>query len=188
MKKMYNRWRHRPETWMQQDTLAEYQGLSGQVAHKKLQSSFSTHLFQLAGSKFFLHELIRLPWWCCAERPDHQETGHVFPPVTLASVLALVTKWRAHRNSPVHRGAVIASQQRKEGQHRLSQQLWQAQRDMQIGQRLCQRMSKEKLTFQDMTEREMELEEAFRLGHLQQALKELMAQKKPRYPGAATAA
>jgi len=49
-------------------------------------------------------------------------------------------------------------------------------------------MSKENLTFQDMTEREMELEEAFRLGHLQQALKELMAQKKPRYPGAATAA
>ena len=177
--------------WMKDENLEEYGEVKQrhpQRAHKWGKSSFSTYIHHLAGQRYLLHMLVKLPIiaQCTTPNPNRRE-------------VPALEKWfedlRRHKDTPEYKNAVKMSQRVKDRdtKDRLSRQIWEAHRRLSQGKRLAaqresweEELAAEKWDKLDKTEQEL-LDE-YDCDKLQETLRDLMSKKtlpEKRYKGVA---
>ena len=143
-------------------------------AHHMVKSGFSSYCHYLAGSKHLLRMLLQLPILaqCSATEPE------------LVEVPAL-TKWitdlQKHKQTSDYRAAVAKSEKHSSAHRRLSQQIWQQSQQLSEAKALSRKA--ESGLWDDLTQEEQGLVEAFDAGKLQRRLQNLVEEKIPVYKG-----
>ena len=161
-----------------------------QSAHLWGRSAFNTYIHHLAGQRFLVQMLVKLPIiaQCSDPNPKRRE-------------VPALNKWmedlRQHKQSDDYKNAVKTSERndRDNKRHRLSRQIWEAHRKLSRGKRLAAERASwdEDLAgkkWDELEETERELLDKYDGGKLQDELRDLMSQKTPpekRYKGVATA-
>ena len=177
--------------WMKDKNVKEYKKVKRkhrQGAHLWGRSAFNTYIHHLAGQKFLVQMLVKLP--IIAQCTDPNSNRREVP---------ALDKWmedlRQHKQSDEYKNAVKMSQQAFSKRYSLSRKIWQANWKLSQGKRLVavraswDEDSREK-KWDELKETERELLDKYDTGKLQEELRDLMSQKTPpekRYKGVATA-
>lgn len=174
----FNDWRSDVRSWMRPNKLPEYYDLirsgktgAGQQAHKMIKSSHCSYCFYLAGSKYLLQMLLKLPILaqCSARKPEDECYGG-----RLMEVPAL-GRWIAdlqnHQESDEYRCAVQKSEKRSNEQRRLSQQICKLSRELTAARTLAIR--RDNGEWHDLTHDEQGLVEAWDAGKIERRLQNL---------------
>ena len=156
MKIVMNDWRNCPEMWMHEDNLRLLGSKRRQEQHALKKSKFSTYLFELIGNKDLVDLFIRVPI-ASAEQPA-------------AALRSFMAKWEEHRQSPAHQRAVQKSQQKGAGHKRISQQIWEAKRQLDQAERLSRQVEDATLDFFKLDKSSQALVEDFQTGALKKRL------------------
>ena len=156
MKIVMNDWRNCPEMWMHEDNLRLLPSKRRQEQHALKKSKFSTYLFELIGNKDLVDLFIRVPI-ASAEQPA-------------AALRSFMAKWEEHRQSPAHQRAVQKSQQKGAGHKRISQQIWEAKRQLDQAERLSRQVEDATLDFFKLDKSSQALVEDFQTGALKKRL------------------
>ena len=142
-------------------------------AHHMVKSGFSSYCHHLAGSKYLLRMLLQLPILaqCSAANPE------------LAEIPAL-TKWMTDlqrvKQTKEYQDAVRKSKPALSPKHcRLSQQIWEASRELSEAKALSKK--KDKGLWDDLTQEEQSLVEAYDSGRLDRRMQNLISQQTPSY-------
>ena len=179
--------------WMKDKNVKEYKKVKRrhrQSAHLWGRSAFNTYIHHLAGQRFLVQMLVKLPIiaQCSDPNPNRRE-------------VPALDKWmedlRQHKQSDDYKNAVKMSEQndRDNKRYRLSRKIWEANRRLWRVKRLAAERASwdEDLAgkkWDELEETERELLEKYDGGKLQDELRDLMSQKTPpekRYKGVATA-
>ena len=183
--------------WMMDKNVKAYKKLkrkNRQAAHLWARSAFNTYIHHLAGQRFLVQMLVKLPIiaQCSDPNPNRRE-------------VPALDKWmkdlRQHKQSDDYKKAVKMSEQndRDNKRFRLSRRIWEAHQRLSRGKRLAAERTSwaEDLTEEEvkkkwdkLKETERELLDKYDGGKLQDELRDLMSQKTPpakRYKGVATA-
>ena len=179
--------------WMKDKNVKEYKKVKRrhrQSAHLWGRSAFNTYIHHLAGQRFLVQMLVKLPIiaQCSDPNPNRREVPALY-------------KWmedlRQHKQSDDYKKAVKMSERndRDNKRFRLSRKIWEAHRRLWRGKRLAAERASwdEDLAgkkWDELEETERELLEKYDGGKLQDELRDLMSQKTPpekRYKGVATA-
>ena len=81
-----------------------------------------------------------------------------------------MAKWEEHRQSPAHQRAVQKSQQKGAGHKRISQQIWEAKRQLDQAERLSRQVEDATLDFFKLDKSSQALVEDFQTGALKKRL------------------
>ena len=142
-------------------------------AHRMVKSGFSSYCHHLAGSKYLLRMLLQLPILaqCSAANPE------------LAEIPAL-TKWmndlQRVKQTKEYEDAVRKSKPALSPKHcRLSQQIWEASRELSEAKALSKK--KDRGLWDDLTQEEQSLVEAYDSGRLDRRMQNLISQQTPSY-------
>ena len=142
-------------------------------AHHMVKSGFSSYCHHLAGSKYLLRMLLQLPILaqCSAANPE------------LAEIPAL-TKWMTDlqrvKQTKEYKDAVRKSKPALSRKHcRLSLQIWEASRELSEAKALSKK--KDKGLWDDLTQEEQSLVEAYDSGRLDRRMQNLISQQTPSY-------
>ena len=183
--------------WMKDKNVKEYKKVKQrhrQGAHLWGRSAFNTYIHHLAGQRFLVQMLVKLPIiaQCSDPNPNRRE-------------VPALDKWmedlRHHKQSDEYKKAVKMSERAAErDQHyRLSRKIWEAHRKLSQQMRLSQRLAAERGSWDEdlagkkwdeLKETERELLDKYDCGKLQEELRDLMSKKTPPekpYKGVATA-
>ena len=171
---------------MKDENLAEYwevKRVHPQSAHKWAKSSFHTYTHHLAGQRYLLHMLVKLPILaqCTTTNPKRRE-------------VPAFEKWiedlQRHKQTDAYKNAVKMSQPAvTPNHHRLSRQIWEAHRRLSKGKALAEKRDSKEIKWDDLDKIEQDLLEAYDTEKLEQTLRDLMSQKTPpenRYKGVAS--
>ena len=166
---------------MQRSKLEDYNDMKrrgeNHKAHRLRQSCFSTYLFHLSGCKFLLHKLIQLPLI------KQNSSYSVAQPVSTV-LIELINSYEDHKKTPQYAEAVHRSAKHREGQKRLSHDIWWAQYEYTQGKALAMKVKDGSLEFDSLNAKQQELVEAFETRRSAKALDRLLEQKRPPYRGA----
>ena len=170
---------------MKDENLAEYwevKRVHPQSAHKWAKSSFNTYTHHLAGQRYLLHMLVKLPILaqCTTTNPKRRE-------------VPAFEKWiedlQRHKQTDAYKNAVKMSQPAATpNHHRLSRQIWEAHRRLSKGKALAEKRDSKDIKWDDLDETQQDLLEAYDTKNIEKTLRDLMSQKTPpekRYKGAA---
>ena len=179
--------------WMKDKNVKAYKKVKRrhrQSAHLWGRSAFNTYIHHLAGQRFLVQMLVKLPIiaQCSDPNPKRREVPALY-------------KWmedlRQHKQSDDYQNAVKTSERndRDNKRHRLSRKIWEAHRKLSRGKRLAAERASwdEDLAgkkWDELQETERELLDKYDGGKLHDELRDLMSQKTPpekRYKGVATA-
>ena len=97
--------------------------MSLQKQHQKRQSAFNSHLFQIFGSKWWVHKFIQYPLTSAAQ-----------PVKQLQELLAA---WEKHKDSEEHKEALRISEKKQCDVRHRSQQVWEAKKNLERGRILA---------------------------------------------------
>ena len=179
--------------WMKDKNVKEYKKVKRkhrQGAHLWGRSAFNTYIHHLAGQRFLVQMLVKLP--IIAQCSDPNSNRREVP---------ALDKWmedlRHHKQSDEYKNAVKMSEQAADRakRYRLSRKIWEAHRKLSQGKRLAAvRASWDEDSagkkWDELRETERELLDKYDNGKLQEELRDLVSQKTPpekRYKGVATA-
>ena len=107
--------------------------MSPQKQHEKRQSAFNSHLFQIFGSKWWVHKFIQYPLTSAAQ-----------PVKQLQELLAA---WEEHKDSEEHKQAVRISEKKQDGVKRRSCQFWLAKKNYERGRKLTFDVNQSRVDF-----------------------------------------
>ena len=147
-------------------------------AHHMVKSGFSSYCHHLAGSKYLLRMLLQLPILaqCSAANPE------------LAEIPAL-TKWMTDlqraKQTKEYKDAVRKSKPALSRKHcRLSLQIWEASRELSEAKALSKK--KDKGLWDDLTQEEQSLVEAYDSGRLDRRMQNLISERREKHKPTAT--
>ena len=187
MRTIYNRWRWDADSWMNPETLIEYNQLmdrgKNNAAQQLGKTAFSAYLFQLSGSKFLLHKLIQLPILAQCNMVQFPRSAE--PPAALYPLgpvlMKCVTDLQEHKKSDTYKAAVERSKKRASDDSRLSKQIWEQTKVLSKAKALSK--SAEEGNFYNLSSEEQQLVEDYDCGRLDKSLRSLVAQRAPVYRG-----
>ena len=106
LRTIYSTWRKDAGSYMKDATLAAHATMSNQAAQQLRKSVHGTHMFQVGGCKWLLHEFLRLR---LAYSPTQTPRSSAARPAWHD----LLTAFQSHRRSEEYRRAVANSQKKK---------------------------------------------------------------------------
>ena len=134
--------------------------MSPQKQHHKRQSAFNSRLFQIFGSKWWIHNFFQYPLTSAAQ-PVRQ-------------LQDLLEAWKEYKDSEDHKQAVRKSQQKQDDVKRRSQQVWQAKKNYERGRKLTFDVNQSRVNFFDLPYDDKVLVEDFNAGKLANKIKSLL--------------
>ena len=153
-----------------------------QSAHKWAHSAFGTFTHHVSGEKYLLQMLVKLPIiaQCTTSKLERTE-------------VPALDKWikdlQRHKTTQAYKNAVERSKPAATPDHKsLSRQIWDTHQKLSKGKELAEKRDSKDRLWDDFTETEQELLEAYDTKKIEKTLRDLMSQKTPpekRYKGAA---
>ena len=170
---------------MKDENLAEYwevKWMHPQSAHKWAKSAFHTYTHHVAGQRYLLHMLVKLPILAQCTTSNLKRTE-----------VPALEKWikdlQRHKQTPAYKNAVKMSQPAATPNHKsLSRQIWDTHRRLSEGKELAEKRDSGDIKWDDLNKTEQDLLEAYDTKKLEKTLRDLNSQKTPpeeRYKGAA---
>ena len=176
----FNDWRLDVESWMKAENLPSYyhyleRSANGEKvcyrkAHQMVKSGFSSYCHYLAGSKYLLRMLLQLPILaqCSAANPE---------PAEIPALTKWMTDLQREKQTQEYKDAVRKSKPALSPNHRrLSLQIWEASRELTEAKALSK-----KGLWDDLTQEEQSLVEAYDSGRLDRRMQHLISQQTPVY-------
>ena len=145
-----------------------------QTAHQMIKSGHYSYCFYLAGNKYLLQMLLKLPVL-------EQCSSHEAADIEAKALQLWIADLQIHKESPEYKCAVEKSKKRSHEQRRLSQQIWHLSRELSKAKALSTK--RDDGLWHDLTEEEQGLVEALDAGRLERRLQNLVNEKIPVYRG-----
>ena len=164
------------------DTYWEMKWKDPQRAHKWAHSAFHTFTHHVSGQKYLVHMLVKLPIIAQCTTSNLRRTE-----------VPALNKWikdlQRHKRTEAYKNAVEKSKPAATPDHKsLSRQIWDTHQRLWKGKELAEKRDSKHTMWDDFTETEQELLEAYDTKKTEKTLRDLMSQKTPpekRYKGAA---
>ena len=155
---------------MKEDNVRRLKDMKPQEARQKKRSVFSTYVFQVAGCKWLMHQLLRFPVVCdptqapssSAQRPAWNQ---------------LLREFEEHKRSVEYRAAVEDSQRKGDDHVRLSQRMCKARFEHEMGKRISFRVRHEHLDWHSLTPDDQKLVEYYDYGWSAKTIQKLIDEK-----------
>ena len=176
----FNDWRLDVESWMKAENLSSYyhyleRSANGEKAcyrkaHHMAKSGFSSYCHYLAGSKYLLRMLLQLPILAQCSAANHE-------PAEISALTKWMTDLQRVKQTQEYKDAVRKSKPALSPNHRrLSLQIWEASRELTEAKALSK-----KGLWDDLTQKEQSLVEAYDSGRLDRRMQHLISQQIPVY-------
>ena len=170
MKTIMNQWRDDPHSYMKEDVLRRLKDMKPQEALQKKKSVFSTYLFQVAGCKWLIHQLLRFPVvWDPTQAPSSSAQRPAWK--------QLLRQFEEHRKSAAYCTAVEDSQRKGDDHVRLSQRMCKARFEHEVGKRISFRVRHEHLDWHSLTPDDQKLVEYYDYGWSAKTIQKLIDEK-----------
>ena len=141
-----------------------------QTAHQMIKSGHYSYCFYLAGNKYLLQMLLKLPVL-------EQCSSHEAADIEAKALQLWIADLQIHKESPEYKCAVEKSKKRSHEQRRLSQQIWKLSRELTTAKTLARR--RDNGEWGNLTHDEQGLVEALEAGKLHRRLQNLVEEKIP---------
>ena len=122
--------------------------------------AFSSYLFQLFGSKWWIHRFIQYGLTSAAQ--------------PVKQLKDLLEAWKEYKDSEDHKKAVRKSQPKQDDVKRRSQQVWQARKNYERWRKLTFDVNQSRVNFFDLPYDDKVLVEEFNAGKLANKVKSLL--------------
>ena len=173
----WNKWKNDVESWMRPSKIPEYYCVlhsreigARQTAHQMIKSGHYSYCFYLAGNKYLLQMLLKLPVL-------EQCTSHEAADIEAKALQLWIADLQIHKESPEYKCAVEKSKKRSHEQRRLSQQIWKLSRELTTAKLLAVRRANGEGG--SLTRDEQSLVDTFDAGKLHRRLQNLVEEKIP---------
>ena len=177
----WNKWKNDVESWMRPSKIPEYYCVlhsreigARQTAHQMIKSGHYSYCFYLAGNKYLLQMLLKLPVL-------EQCSSHEAADIEAKALQWWIADLQIHKESPEYKCAVEKSKKRSHEQRRLSQQIWKLSRELTTAKILAIR--RDNGEWGSLTRDEQGLVDTFDAGKLHRRLQNLVEEKIPIYRG-----
>ena len=141
-----------------------------QTAHQMIKSGHYSYCFCLAGNKYLLQMLLKLPVL-------EQCSSHEAADIEVKALALWIADLQIHKESSEYKCAVEKSKKRSHEQRRLSQQIWKLSRELTTAKLLAVRRANGEGG--SLTRDEQSLVDTFDAGKLHRRLQNLVEEKIP---------
>ena len=173
----WNDWKNDVESWMRPSKIPEYYCVlhsreigARQTAHQMIKSGHYSYCFCLAGNKYLLQMLLKLPVL-------EQCSSHEAADIEVTALALWIADLQIHKESSEYKRAVEKSNKRSHEQRRLSQQIWKLSRELTTAKLLAVRRANGEGG--SLTRDEQSLVDTFDAGKLHRRLQNLVEEKIP---------
>ena len=177
----WNDWKKDVKSWMRPSRIPLYYYLldsretgARQTAHQMIKSGHYSYCFYLAGNKYLLQMLLKLP--VLAQCSSHEAAD-----IEVKALQLWIADLQIHKESSEYQCAVEKSKKRSHEQRRLSQQIWKLSRELTTAKILAAR--RDNGEGDSLTRDEQSLVDTFDAGKLHRRLQNLVEEKIPIYSG-----